>query len=169
MLYAKLNKTLTRSALLSATVFCFASSPAKAQLQETTYKKVSNITTSVTAVKSTHSGLFVETPARDIDTNEDDKLIANSCIESGKGKDVCICETTVFKYEMPLRDYKAVAILYKHGTDGAQKHLTEQGYQASEISAIHKVRTETSLSPNFYLRCHDARQYYDTNPIHDKN
>lgn len=169
MFHAILNKTMTRGALISVAVFCCVSNIATAQIQESTYKKISHITTPVTAVKSTHTPLLIQTAARDIDTNEHDKLIANSCIESGKDKDVCICETTVFKYEMPLRDYKAIAILYKHGKDDGHNHLTKQGYQAAEISAIHKVRTETSLSPNFYLRCHDARQYYDTNPIHDKN
>jgi len=97
--------------------------------------------------------------ARDAATHINDKRLTNNCIESGYNKTECLCLTRIFKYELSLKDYETMAVIFDD-TESNVQTLLSYGYNRSKLNKL-KVLSETlSKSADFTSRCAKAETYY---------
>ncbi len=106
--------------------------------------------------------------ARDAATSRYDINLTNSCIESGKSKQHCLCVTKIFKYEMSLRDYKAATKLYQSmvSTEPTARSVTkialqQLGYVDSEITTVDNLQRNLSKNAQFESLCAMADTYFN--------
>jgi len=150
--FASVILTLLGVTLLTTLIF---PKSAEAQFNNPSYAKASLVDARYATGLDTQS-----LKARDAMTYEDDKRLTNSCIEGGQDKTDCLCLTRIFKYELSLRDYKAVSFMFNQDINNMTPKLLKSGFSSTEISKLKNLEKTVQKSADFRSRCFNAKTYY---------
>lgn len=113
--------------------------------------------------------------ARDMATQESDRVLTNNCVEGGYEKEECLCATQILKYEMTLRDYDAAALIFALDSDPdstdenlnreeEKAELYKRGYSEMELADLDRMTRNLMDTADFAARCRTASAYYSPKP-----
>ncbi len=165
--------------LFSVGIVAFGSSVsgvAKAQLSPTSVNMdATEIESRVYALpKETPEAVLAATaipPARNLSTQESDRKLTNNCVEGGYEKEECLCATQILKYELPLREYDAAALIFALEADPdstdeslnreeARTELYKKGFSETELADLDRMNRSLMDASDFAQRCNEAEAYF---------
>lgn|GEM_PF-2249602 len=110
-------------------------------------------------------------PARNLSTQESDRTLTNNCVEGGYEKEECLCATQILKYELPLREYDAAALIFALESDPdstdesldreeARADLYNKGFSETELADLDRMNRSLMDASDFAQRCREASAYF---------
>ncbi|CAM3711581.1 hypothetical protein [Litorimonas haliclonae] len=110
-------------------------------------------------------------PARNLSTQDSDRTLTNNCVEGGYEKEECLCATQILKYELPLREYDAAALIFALESDPdstdeslnreeARAELYKKGFSETELADLDRMNRSLMDASDFARRCHEASAYF---------